>query len=719
MSWLEGEVNREAWYGFRVKVDQVLELAVRDEGGRPQGTVIVKVLGDILLKSNGHLFTGKYVAASDPHYRWWASEGPGRGLSRKATYHLCEGRSDRCDEKRGRSSVLHSEKFRLITPDMIREKTPGWAHSRPCSTLTSPVFAEVLKMEKAGGTKGGLPWLDVQESEASNEQEESEEETEDEEEDSLTEKLSRLKKELKETEARMAMKASVKASQKSSKKKTRTVMKVTTKKSKKTRKEAKESDEEAKEKKKKKRKSGTGAEKSKASSTKRTKKAPSKKKKKDKKRGKSETSEEESEEDEEEKLFGGHGGEDEEPRKAKKKKDRGDGPAAPDRIRRASSRTPRVATVAEDESRRGSGLGGGGSAGRNKDPSNSGQLLPDGHVADPRKPVERENRKGTTHPQRGSRFAGEGGAGEGRRRSLPAPESAREERDRRPLASSPVLGTNQPGSRVAAGPQRGGLPGEAIPPGDEAEGPGAASSKRREGRPEGRQVPKAKRPREGQSRERQGKDRSSPQALAGEEENADQKEVPKQVDVRQWQRRWKKKLDEEQTALSMLANLWDDLPSLDTPLGRMAKRLTSEDVPSGNPVPKVRGDDLLPIDLDGAMDYLGANSDPEEARAILLLVLVLNYMWLGGRDSMACVRQRQKITKTQELTIDHLAERVRDLGAVPVLCSNFEEGRSRLVEARFDYAGEPVMSLEELKADLVVPVWPKIGEAAVQDVEPR
>ena len=75
-----------------------------------------------------------------------------------------------------------------------------------------------------------------------------------------------------------------------------------------------------------------------------------------------------------------------------------------------------------------------------------------------------------------------------------------------------------------------------------------------------------------------------------------------------------------------------------------------------------------------------------------------------------------KLTKAQRQAVVHLAERVRDLGQVDKLCPDLSTGRAQLVEAKFDYGGEPIMSLEELKADQVIPVWPAVGEAAVQPV---
>ena len=61
-------------------------------------------------------------------------------------------------------------------------------------------------------------------------------------------------------------------------------------------------------------------------------------------------------------------------------------------------------------------------------------------------------------------------------------------------------------------------------------------------------------------------------------------------------------------------------------------------------------------------------------------------------------------------------ERLEDLSQVSALCPPIEEATKTLGSARFDYCGEPVMVMEELVAEKVVPVWPKIGEAAVQPV---
>ena len=99
-----------------------------------------------------------------------------------------------------------------------------------------------------------------------------------------------------------------------------------------------------------------------------------------------------------------------------------------------------------------------------------------------------------------------------------------------------------------------------------------------------------------------------------------------------------------------------------------------------------------------------------------LMATVLNYLWLGGCDSTRYRREGRELTKCQKAAVEHLWERAHDLGQVEKLCPDMSTGQAQLVESKFDYAGEPIMSLEELSAEQVIPVWPAIGESAVQPV---
>ena len=69
--WLSRGVDRARWFKFRFSLKQVLEAAVRDDGGRSQGTVIIEVAKHVSTDAQGHWVVANYVVASDPHLRWW------------------------------------------------------------------------------------------------------------------------------------------------------------------------------------------------------------------------------------------------------------------------------------------------------------------------------------------------------------------------------------------------------------------------------------------------------------------------------------------------------------------------------------------------------------------------------------------------------------------------------------------------------------------------
>eukprot|EP00435_Cladocopium_sp_Y103_P048504 s1266_g14.t1 len=191
MKWLGGDQDREAWYGFKFRPDQVLECSVRDDAGHTQGTIAVKVLEKKATGPVGHFVVCKYLSASDPHYRWWATDGPGRGLSKSAVYHFCDGNSHECREKYGRQMVIHVESFRLITDEVNKNKSPAWMFSKPCF----PEMEQHLKdLPKGRPGKQGeeLPWVD-QEKEDSSESSETSEDVSD---DDMKMKISKLKREL-------------------------------------------------------------------------------------------------------------------------------------------------------------------------------------------------------------------------------------------------------------------------------------------------------------------------------------------------------------------------------------------------------------------------------------------------------------------------------------------------------------------------------------------
>lgn len=198
MRWLGGGTEREAWFNFKFKPGQVLECAVRDESGHTQGTIAIEVKEKRATGPVGHFVECRFITASDPHYRWWANEGPGKALSKKAVYHFCDTRSDWCNEKFGRQAVIHVEKFRMLTREVSDTKSPAWMFSRACFPAMEPFLKN---LPKTGGTGDAedLPWLDQENADVSEESEYSDE-TENED---MKKKVAQLKKELAAAEKRL------------------------------------------------------------------------------------------------------------------------------------------------------------------------------------------------------------------------------------------------------------------------------------------------------------------------------------------------------------------------------------------------------------------------------------------------------------------------------------------------------------------------------------
>lgn len=156
--WLAGGVDRAKWYRFKFEAGQVIEGAVRDDSGRPQGTMLIELLEKESTDTHGHWLVGKYIVASDSHLRWWMSAGDGKKLTKRCRYHCCEGSSVDC-EALDKGKGIHFEKFRPITQAEIDAKSPSWAFGRSCAKE----FRAYLESRKdplpsPGGDKAELPW---------------------------------------------------------------------------------------------------------------------------------------------------------------------------------------------------------------------------------------------------------------------------------------------------------------------------------------------------------------------------------------------------------------------------------------------------------------------------------------------------------------------------------------------------------------------------------
>ena len=171
------------------------------------------------------------------------------------------------------------------------------------------------------------------------------------------------------------------------------------------------------------------------------------------------------------------------------------------------------------------------------------------------------------------------------------------------------------------------------------------------------------------------------------------------------------------SALEWMAKLWELLPRLDTGLGELTRLSLSSRVSPDDHSPKERGTDLLPLNPQAIDSWTKL---PDDLKASLkLLVTTLNYLSMGGRiHPKANLQVPKELTLGQDKMLDHLSERLIDLGRESKICNRLELGKNILNTARFSYTGEPIHPMEDLIAEKIIPVWPAIGECAVQDVMP-
>ena len=186
------------------------------------------------------------------------------------------------------------------------------------------------------------------------------------------------------------------------------------------------------------------------------------------------------------------------------------------------------------------------------------------------------------------------------------------------------------------------------------------------------------------------------------------------MSTEQWQSSWRAEADKGLRATSVLADLWACLKDLDSPLGRLVGEMRNERVPPRESSSKQRGDDLLPMHTRWVKEELTGEGN-EVVAGVSLQVSILNYLWLGGGAAKWPGSSAKAATKAQRKMIFHLAKTVRDLQEVSSPCANPSDVVQKLKQQTLDYGGEPVLLMENLEAEKVIPVWPKEGESAVQD----
>ena len=717
--WLAGGVDRAKWFAHRFVTGQLVEGAARDDSGKAQGTVLVEVLGGISTSTTGHWFEGRYVVASDPHLRWWMDQGDGRSLAAKCRYHCCEVPSVDCPElKRGRS--FHFEKFRVINQKELDAKVPAWAFGRSCAKLMKAYLANrTEELPPPGGDGQGprdeLPWREAGDEESSGSSDASGSDRGD-----LKAKLQAARDKVKALEKRYARG---------------------------DKKEKKAKD--GKEKKKHKKRRGSRREERSRSSRRRRKKkgeqsprrsrrveGPEKDKKpkergadKEKKRRSSPTSPEGSEDERQPRLFGGDGSDESDPGHSAR--------GRPDRGPFGGGDVVRYGEGSDSDSESFRDAPAGQKAGNQVHLIQYAKKKP-GRLAS--RLLLKMRREGA-----------QGSVGASRRRDGLTPPSAvhylvtvmgprlgtklnmRSQRELRTLCTVLDMMAQHRHAQAAD------LVGQRIKALEKATADGHWASAQHlellspemggllerdeeiytsrehlldlklqsyEGWKKG---PKSDQKGDQEKGGRKGKEKGRGK---GKESSVTAPGDPMSL----WMERWQRWRSEEHSPAEVLEGLWLHLRSLPSKLGHFSLASAGDGVPPGaGASTRVRGDDLLPIDLREVATHL-LDAGSTVANSVACVLNSLNYLALcSGHAPVPTVMPERTLTSPQKEVIEHVRRAVEHLEATGERVAPFERMSAELKEARFDYSGEPILMMEDLEAEQVIAAWPAIGQAAVQD----
>ena len=155
------------------------------------------------------------------------------------------------------------------------------------------------------------------------------------------------------------------------------------------------------------------------------------------------------------------------------------------------------------------------------------------------------------------------------------------------------------------------------------------------------------------------------------------------------------------------------LDKLPGPLGAaVAECAKAETGASGRPHRAAEARRILPIRASAAVHY--CKRLPEDVSSwVCLLVEILNYMYLGGKRVVGGEILSDPQRSALETLICSVEAFLETEGKIPVT----GKLRSDLGRIRFDYSGEMVAVMEDLKADSVIACWPKVGDAGIQPAE--
>lgn len=217
-----------------IKRGDVVEAAVYDDSGKPQGTILLGVFEVVEEINGGRLLSAMFLAAEDYYYHWWMNDGEGAPKKEKGYCHLCGKSALKCPKLKKHGNVVHSDRYRCLGQEPLTarkvpwlgEKTirDGYVFTRAMFDGACGVGKRPAAMKEPGAKGARATWAAKGDDEGEDLEEEEESEEEDDEETSGSEdpavksKIHRLRDELKKAEEEASEKRKTKRAMKKSKK---------------------------------------------------------------------------------------------------------------------------------------------------------------------------------------------------------------------------------------------------------------------------------------------------------------------------------------------------------------------------------------------------------------------------------------------------------------------------------------------------------------------
>lgn len=84
---------------------------------------------------------------------------------------------------------------------------------------------------------------------------------------------------------------------------------------------------------------------------------------------------------------------------------------------------------------------------------------------------------------------------------------------------------------------------------------------------------------------------------------------------------------------------------------------------------------------------------------------------MGWADKPVFPKLRTRISEMQKRSAYHLFKAAAMFFRIPIPGFDLGEEHKALGERRLSYSGDAVSVRQDVEADLVIPAWPKVGEA--------